>query len=99
MVYYLVMKLVNLNEIKTQLSKYVELVEAGEVVVICKRNVPVAEIRAVPKKQKGVPQLGWAAGQFEIPEDFSTSEDTNLWEGGEDDPLRKYAPKSTDTRK
>ena len=55
-------------------------------------------VNNVPKKKEAVPQLGWAAGQFEIPEDFNT-EDSSLWEGSEDDPLRKYAPKSTGIRK
>ena len=54
----------NIHEIKTQLSKYIELVEAGETVLVCKRNIPVAEIRSIGKtKQKRKPVLGWAEGQ------------------------------------
>ena len=61
---------VNLNEIKAQLSKYVGLVESGKTVVICKRNIPVAEIRPIPKLKQGKPVLGSAAGTFVIPSGF-----------------------------
>lgn len=61
---------VNLNEVKAQLSKYVELVEAGETVVICKRNIPVAEIRPIHKPKRQKPVLGSAAGTFVIPQAF-----------------------------
>ena len=43
----------NINEIKTHFSKYIELVESGDTVIICKRNVPVAEIRPIEKKEIG----------------------------------------------
>ena len=61
---------VNLNEVKSQLSKYVELVEAGEVVVICKRNIPVAEIRPIQKTGRRKPVFGSASGSFVIPPSF-----------------------------
>ena len=40
---------VNLAEAKSRLSHYLDSVERGEVVVICRRNVPVAEIHPLPK--------------------------------------------------
>ena len=40
---------VNLAEAKTRLSQYVASVERGETVVLCRRNVPVAEIRRLPR--------------------------------------------------
>jgi prevent-host-death family protein len=40
----------NVNEAKAHLSKYLHAVEAGETVVLCRRNVPVAEIRLLPAK-------------------------------------------------
>ena len=40
---------VNVAEAKAHLSRYLERVEQGETVVLCRRNVPVAEIRALPK--------------------------------------------------
>jgi prevent-host-death family protein len=38
---------VNIHEAKTHLSRYIERVEHGEVVVICRHNKPVAELRVV----------------------------------------------------
>jgi prevent-host-death family protein len=89
------MKKLNLHEVKAQFSKYIELVEAGEVVIICKRNVPVAEIRPIAKKHKKVPELGWAEGTFTVPDDFDAMSDEDLaqWEGDKDDPLKRLRDK------
>ena len=40
---------VNLADAKSRLSEYLKNVERGEVVILCRRNVPVAEIRPVPR--------------------------------------------------
>jgi antitoxin (DNA-binding transcriptional repressor) of toxin-antitoxin stability system len=37
---------VNITELKARLSHYLRLVQAGETVVVCERNRPVAEIHA-----------------------------------------------------
>ncbi len=88
----------NLHEVKVQFSKYIEMVEGGETIVVCKRNIPVAEIRRVPSKEIQKPMLGSAAGKGKIPKSFfeSMSEgELRLWEEGDkNDPLRKYAPRS-----
>jgi prevent-host-death family protein len=42
-----VMIQVNIHEAKTHLSRYIEKVEQGEVVVVCRHNKPVAEIRVI----------------------------------------------------
>ena len=42
------MSSVSVLEAKTNLSRYLELAESGEVVVICRHNKPVAELRALP---------------------------------------------------
>jgi len=42
---------INIQEAKTHLSRYIDEVEAGEVVVVCRHNHPVAEIRALPPAQ------------------------------------------------
>jgi antitoxin (DNA-binding transcriptional repressor) of toxin-antitoxin stability system len=87
----------NIHEIKSQLSKYIDMVEAGETVVVCKRNIPVAEIRAIEKKKKRTPILGSAAGLVDIKPSFyepMTEEELADWEGGPDDPLREFAPNS-----
>ena len=38
---------VNIQEAKTHLSRYLDQVENGDVVVVCRHNKPVAELRAV----------------------------------------------------
>jgi prevent-host-death family protein len=87
----------NIHEIKSRLSEYVELVEAGETIVVCKRNVPVAELRRIEQKEKRTPVLGSAARSGKIAIAFGEpieEADLRLWEEGDsEDPLRKYAPK------
>ena len=39
---------VNIAEAKTHLSRYLKRVEQGETVVLCRRNVAIAEIRPQP---------------------------------------------------
>ena len=38
---------VNIREAKTHLSRYIDRVEQGDVVVVCRHNQPVAELRAI----------------------------------------------------
>jgi len=85
----------NIHEIKTQFSKYIDMVEDGETVVVCKRNIPVAEIRAIEKKKKRMPVFGSAAGMGKILPSFyepMTKEELREWDGGTDDPLQEFAP-------
>jgi antitoxin (DNA-binding transcriptional repressor) of toxin-antitoxin stability system len=86
----------NIHEVKAQLSKYIEMVEGGETVLVCRRNIPVAEIRRIEKKKKVIPEIGWAEGHGKIPSLFyepMSPEELRQWEGDENDPLRKYVPK------
>lgn len=39
---------VNVQEAKTHLSRYLELARQGQAILVCHRNVPVAELRGVP---------------------------------------------------
>jgi len=64
------MIILNLHQAKTHLSKYIAQAEAGETVVICKRNKPVAEIRAIPQPQKKPRPVGLLKGQFSVPDSF-----------------------------
>ncbi len=49
LIYNQTMLRVNIADAKTHLSRYLGRVEQGETVVLCRRNVPVAEIRPLPK--------------------------------------------------
>ena len=63
---------VNIQQAKTHLSRYVDRVEKGEVVIVCRHNHPVAEIRAIesaktaPARVAGLlkGQIHWEPGAF-----------------------------------
>ena len=61
---------INIYEAKTHLSSYVERLLRGETIILCKRNVPIAEIRPLPRARKSKRPVGLARGQFEIPPAF-----------------------------
>ena len=56
------MKLVNIHEAKAKLSEFLDAVAEGETVIICNRNQPVAELRAVPKKRTEPRPIGGGKG-------------------------------------
>ena len=64
------MIVINIHEAKAKLSEYLDKAAAGEHVVICKRNRPVAELRAVEQKRTEPRPLGLAKGTFSIPPSF-----------------------------
>ena len=62
---------VNIHNAKTHLSKYLARLKEEEKIIICKHNVPIAEI--VPVKEKEIQQkrpVGLAKGDFTVPESF-----------------------------
>lgn len=61
---------VNIHEIKTHFSEYLTHIEAGETIIICKRNVPIAEIHGIPHSKIQRRPIGLAKKTFEIPETF-----------------------------
>jgi prevent-host-death family protein len=70
LIYYLVMIKANIYEAKAHLSKYLARVEKGEVVVLCRRNVPVAEIRPLARSRARRRPVGFLAGKFAVPPSF-----------------------------
>ncbi len=60
----------NIHQAKTHLSRYLELLKSGEHIVICSRNIPVAEIHALPKDEKKPRRLGLSKGEVEIGDEF-----------------------------
>ena len=63
------MKAVNTHEAKTQLSRLLRRVAAGEEITIANRGVPVA--RLIPVQSKGADRkLGMFRGKFVVPDDF-----------------------------
>lgn len=70
MTYYRVMMWVNIHEAKAHLSRYLEKVRKGEVVILCKRNVPVAEIRRLPARRRKKRPIGLAKVELRVPLSF-----------------------------
>jgi antitoxin (DNA-binding transcriptional repressor) of toxin-antitoxin stability system len=70
MTHYIVMNRINIHEVKTNLSRYLRRLEPGETLTICRRNEPVAEIRALPKQTRRKRAIGLAKGSFLVPETF-----------------------------
>jgi len=63
-------KRVNIHDAKTNLSRYLAELAPGEPLLVCNRNQPVAELRALRKKTVAKPRLGVAKGEFSVPESF-----------------------------
>ena len=61
---------INIHEAKTNLSKYLDLLAKGEKILLCRRNVPIAEIRPLPSKTGSKRPIGLAKGRFEVPVSF-----------------------------
>lgn len=40
----------NIHEAKTHLSRYLDRVEKGETIILCRHNKPIAELRPLPAK-------------------------------------------------
>ena len=63
------MLIVNVHEAKTQLSRLLQAVEAGEEVVIARAGQPVVKlvsvVPAVPRRR-----FGMLAGRYTVPPDF-----------------------------
>lgn len=70
MTYYLVMLKINIYEAKKHLSRYLERVRKGERIIVCKRNVPIAELRPLPAERKEPRPIGLAQGTFSVPPSF-----------------------------
>jgi antitoxin (DNA-binding transcriptional repressor) of toxin-antitoxin stability system len=64
------MKRVNMHDAKTNLSRYIAELAPGETILLCNRNEPVAELRAISKFQNRAVKLGVAKGMIEIPDSF-----------------------------
>ncbi|MDG4555411.1 MAG: type II toxin-antitoxin system Phd/YefM family antitoxin [Candidatus Competibacter sp.] len=61
----------NIHEAKTHLSRYLPALERGETLILCKRNIPIAEIRPLPKPRALPRPIGLAADRgVELPPEF-----------------------------
>ncbi len=64
--------MININEAKARLSEYARRVQKGEVIILCNRNKPFAEIRRLePAGESANRPFGLAKGKLDLPEDFN----------------------------
>lgn len=63
------MNQINIAEAKARLSYYLDRVSKGETVVICRRNVPIAELRRIPAPLRQPRPVGIDRGMT-IPDSF-----------------------------
>lgn len=63
---------VNIHDAKTHLSEHLDRLERGEedVVVICRRNEPIAELRALPKQRSTARPILTADPRFRLSASF-----------------------------
>ena len=61
---------VNIHQAKTHLSEYLERLAKGETIILCKRNIPVAEIRPLPRARQTKRPIGLAKNKLKIPKSF-----------------------------
>ena len=70
LVYKRVMIKINIHEAKTHLSRYLDRLAKGESIILCKRNVPIAEIRPISPASRSKRPIGLAKGKFVVPPEF-----------------------------
>jgi antitoxin (DNA-binding transcriptional repressor) of toxin-antitoxin stability system len=97
----MVMKEVNILDAKTRLSEYVDRVRDGEIIVICRHNRPVAELRALSAARTEPRPVGPLPDRptFDLPPSFFEAlpaDELDLWETGE--PAARHASGSPATR-
>jgi antitoxin (DNA-binding transcriptional repressor) of toxin-antitoxin stability system len=73
---------VNLTDARKNFSKLIRAAERGEIVTICRRGVPVADLRATTAARKR-PKLGTLRGKIKI---F----DPNWWKPMTDDEVEDF---------
>jgi len=60
----------NIHEAKTHLSRYLDRLAEGEVILLCRRNVPIAEIRGLARRPDEPRPIGLASDEFDVPDAF-----------------------------
>jgi prevent-host-death family protein len=77
----------NVHEAKTHLSRYLDRVEAGETLILCRHNRPIAEVRPLKPKAKPARVFGLDDGFGVSPKFFGPlpDDELRLWDGEGDD--------------
>lgn len=61
---------INLHEVKTHLSRLLARLRPGEVIIVCRCNVPIAEIRPLIARRSVKRPIGLARRTFTVPPTF-----------------------------
>jgi prevent-host-death family protein len=61
---------INITEAKRHFSNYLRRVKKGETIILCERNVPVAEIRPIKTESRQLRPIGLDKGRFTVPASF-----------------------------
>ena len=62
---------INIHQAKTHLSALLKKISKnGEVIILCNRNIPVAEIKPIAKKSKKLRPFGLDSDRLKIPSSF-----------------------------
>jgi antitoxin (DNA-binding transcriptional repressor) of toxin-antitoxin stability system len=61
---------INIHEAMAHLSKYLAKLKPGETILLCKRNVPIAEIRPIKAEDLQPRPIGLYKGRFTVPKSF-----------------------------
>ena len=61
---------INIHEAKTHLSQYLDKLGKNDVIVLCKRNKPIAEVRPVDTSISTPRPVGLEKGRFEVESEF-----------------------------
>ncbi|MDZ7754025.1 MAG: type II toxin-antitoxin system prevent-host-death family antitoxin [Gammaproteobacteria bacterium] len=70
------MRIVNVHEAKTHLSRLLDQAAKGEPFIIAKAGKPLVKVMAVDAPEpRNVRRLGFLAGQIAVPDDFDTMGD------------------------
>ncbi len=64
------MNKVNIHEAKTHLSAILAKLRPGDKILICRRNTPIAELRALPSASTKRRPIGLEAGKLKVPRGF-----------------------------
>jgi prevent-host-death family protein len=82
------MLMVNIADIKAKLSEYLDAVARGEQVIICNRNRPVAELRAIEPVRTEPRDLSPMFPDWKIDPGFFeplSDQELAVWEGSDTD--------------
>jgi antitoxin (DNA-binding transcriptional repressor) of toxin-antitoxin stability system len=64
------MSKLNIHQAKTQLSRHLKNLKKGKRIVLCRRNVPIAEILPLPQVRKKKRPLGLDRNRIKVPSTF-----------------------------